>query len=73
MTTITIVITDLPKGKGCTVQTNSAAPAIGRPLTPAEAVSMDLLRICAARTCGVQYGTTSAALAGELVRAQAGV
>ncbi|MDB5967140.1 MAG: hypothetical protein JWQ72_3640 [Polaromonas sp.] len=70
MTTITIVLTDLPKGRGVTVQTDGAPPSIGHPLTPAQSLAMDLLRTCNAQASGVQYGNNSATLAGELVQAQ---
>ena len=69
MTTITIVLTDLPRGRLVTVQTNGPPPRTGF-FTPAEALSMDLLRICQARASEVQYGNASAWLAGELVAAQ---
>lgn len=68
MTTITIVLTDLPKGRGVTAQTDAGAPCIGQPRTPAEALAMDLLRTCIARADSVQYGTLSATLAGELLK-----
>lgn len=71
MTTLTIVLTDLPKGRGVTVQTNAGAPCIGQPRTPAEALAMDLLRLCSRQADSVQYGQASAALHGELTQAQA--
>ena len=37
MTTVTIVLTDLPKGKGVAVQTDSGTPCVGQPRTPADA------------------------------------
>jgi hypothetical protein len=67
MTTVTIVLTDLPQGKGVAVQTDSGAPCIGQQRTPAEALAMDLLRTCKAQASSVQYGTLSATLAGELL------
>ena len=68
MTTLTIVLTDLPKGKGVTVQTDAGVPCVGQPRTPAEALAMDLLRTCKAQASAVQYGNESATLAGELLR-----
>lgn len=68
MTTLTIVLTDLPKGRGVTVQTNAGAPCIGQPRTPAESLAMDLLRLCKAQASSVQYGNLSATLAGELLK-----
>lgn len=68
MKTITIVLTDLPQGKGVTVQTDTGAPRIGQPCTPAESLAMDLLRTCKAQASAVQYGTPSATLAGELLK-----
>lgn len=71
MNTITIVLTNLPKGQGVTVQTDSGAPAIGRQCNPAQALAMDLLRTCNAQATSVQYGQPAATLAGELLQAQA--
>lgn len=71
MTTITIVLTNLPKGRGVTVQTDAGAPAIGQVCNPAQALAMDLLRICKAQAEDVQYGQACATLAGDLVAAQA--
>lgn len=71
MTTVTIVLIDLPKGKGVTVQTDAGTPSIGQPRTPAEALAMDLLRTCNRQADSVQYGQASSALQGELVQAQA--
>ena len=70
MTTVTIVLTDLPKGQGVTVQTDSGAPSIGQQRTPAEALAMDLLRTCNRQADSVQYGQSSAALQSELTQAQ---
>lgn len=69
MKTITIVLLDLPKGKGCAVMTDAAPPAIGQPVTPAEALAMDLLRLCNQRANSVQYGQQTATLAGDLMQA----
>ena len=69
MTILTIVLTDLPKGQGVTVQTNAGAPCIGQPRTPAEALTMDLLRLCNRQAHSVQYGNANTALSGELVKA----
>ena len=66
--TITIVLTDLPKGRGVTVMTDAGAPAIGQVCTQAQALAMDLLRTCKAQATSVQYGQASATLAGELVQ-----
>ncbi|ABM37581.1 hypothetical protein [Polaromonas naphthalenivorans] len=71
MTTITIVLTDLPKGRGVTVQTDAGVPCVGQPRTPAEALAMDLLRTCSRQADSVQYGLASATLQGELIQAQA--
>lgn len=73
MSTITIVLTNLPKGRGVTVQTDAGAPVIGKPTTPAEALAIDLLRTCKAQATSVQFGVATATLAGELVQAQATV
>ncbi len=70
-TTITIVLSDLHKGKGVTVITDAAAPSIGQPCSPAQALAMDLLRTCKLQASSVQYEQSSATLAGELVQAQA--
>ena len=67
MTTVTIVLTDLPLGKGVTVHTDAGAPCIGQPRTPAEALAMDLLRTCKAQASAVRYGIHSTTLAGELL------
>lgn len=69
--TITIVLTDLPKGRGVTVVTDTGAPAIGQVCTPAQALAMDLLRTCKAQATSVQYGHASASLAGELAETKA--
>lgn len=44
-TPIVITIVELPGGK-IAVRTNDAAPSIGRSLTPAQALAVDLLRVC---------------------------
>ncbi len=72
MSTITIVIRDLPKGAGATVITDAGTPAIGQQRTPAEDLAATVLRICASHAQGMQYGTASASLAGELVDCKAG-
>jgi hypothetical protein len=71
MSTLTIVLTGLPKGKGVTVQTNAGAPCVGQQRTPAEALAMDLLRLCSRQADTVQYGQASATLHGELMHAEA--
>lgn len=70
MSTITIVLTNLPKGRGVTVQTDAGAPAIGQVCNPAQALAMDLLRICKAQADAVHYGQPCATLAGDLLAAQ---
>jgi hypothetical protein len=72
MKTITIVLMDLERGKGCAVITDSAPPRIGQPNTPAESLAIDLLRICKLQANSVQYGQASATLAGELAQTLAG-
>lgn len=69
MKTITIVLIDLDKGKGCAVMTDAASPAIGQPVTPAQALAMDLLRTCNLQATNVQYGQQCASLAGQLQQA----
>lgn len=71
MKTITIVLTDLEKGKGCAVITDAGAPCIGQQRTPAQSLAMDLLRTCKAQAVSVQYGQASATLASEPLRASA--
>ena len=71
MSTITIVLTDLPQGQGVTVQTDSAAPCVGQQRSPAEALAMDLLRTCNKQAAGVQYGQQIVSLAGDLLQARA--
>lgn len=45
MASITLVIDDLPKGRGFTVRTDACAiPTVGQQLTPAEAFAGALLR-----------------------------
>ncbi|MES2909860.1 MAG: hypothetical protein V4718_00640 [Pseudomonadota bacterium] len=61
MSTITITLTDLPKGRGVTVSTNTTKPSIGRQVTPAEALAMDLLRTCNAQAEKVEYAATTEA------------
>jgi hypothetical protein len=70
MSTITIVIKDLPKGRGFTVQTDAAAPCVGQPRSMADSAVMDILRQMQRQATDVQYGTASAALAGELLDAR---
>ncbi|MFC5524045.1 hypothetical protein [Polaromonas jejuensis] len=71
MPTITIVLQDLPKGRGVTVLTDAGAPCVGQPRSPADSLAMDLLRTCKAQASSVQYGSASATLAGELAQARA--
>lgn len=70
MTTITIVLRDLPKGRGVTVITDAGAPSIGQLCSPAQALAMDLLRTCHKQASTVQHGTASATEAGELLAAK---
>lgn len=70
MTTITIVLADLTSDRGVTVKTNGPPLGLGGLSTPAEALSIDLLRACEERATQVQYGNASAWLAGELLAAQ---
>ena len=71
MSTITLVLTNLPKGMGVSVQTDAGAPSIGQQCTPAQALAMDLLRTCKAQANSVQYGQHTATLHGELMRDKA--
>ncbi len=71
MTTLTIVLTDLPKGKGVTVQTDAGVPCIGQPRTPAEALAMDLLRTCNRQADSVQYDQGGVAVYNHFIRTQA--
>ncbi|SFB96077.1 hypothetical protein SAMN05216344_10698 [Polaromonas sp. OV174] len=57
MKTITIVLTDLPKGAGVAVITDADSPCIGQPRTPAQSLAMDLLRTCRAQANKVQHNT----------------
>lgn len=56
MPNITITISDAPGGRGAIVRTDGEPPAIGRTLTPAQALAMDLLRTCKSQALEVQYG-----------------
>lgn len=56
MPSITITITDAPAGRGAVVVTDGDPPAIGRTLTPAQALAMDLLRTCKSQAMDVRYG-----------------
>lgn len=62
MATITIVLEDLPKGRGAAVHTTEEAPAIGRTRTPAQALAMDLLRTCRQQAVSVAYSVAPDAL-----------
>lgn len=70
MATITIVITDLPKGKGCSVLTDAGAPAVGQPRTPAQELAAGLLRTCQLQASCISFGAAPATLAGELAIAR---
>lgn len=70
MARITIVLEDLPRGAGCTVQTDAHAPTVGRQYTPAQLLANSLLRACVQSAEGVQFGNGSASLAGELLNCQ---
>lgn len=56
MNTVHIILQDLPRGQGVVVQTTAAAPAVGQPLSPAQALGTDLLRTCQRQAQGVVYG-----------------
>lgn len=70
MSTITIVLKDLPKGKGVTVQTDAGAPCVGQSRSPADSMAMDILRQLHRQAADIQYGQATATLAGELVQNQ---
>ncbi len=70
MARITIVIDDLPQGRGFTVQTDAGAPAVGQQYTPAEEFGNSLLRTCLLQAQDTQFGTAAASLAGELLNCQ---
>lgn len=55
MKVIHITIIDQPGGR-VSVRTNDQAPSIGRLLTAAETLSIDLLRACKARAQEVKFG-----------------
>ena len=63
MSTITIILTDLPKGRGVSVRTSGSAPVLGQQRTPAEALAMDLHRICHQQANTLQYEQLGACLA----------
>jgi len=54
MTTVTLVLTDL-FGKGVAVQTTARTPCAGKSCTLAEALAMDLLRLCAHQATRIEY------------------
>lgn len=54
MPRITITIEDVPAGAAVT--TDGERPQIGRLQTPAQALAMDLLRICSKQAIAVSYG-----------------
>lgn len=56
MPTITITITDQPYGRAAIASTNGERPALGRALSPAQALAMDLLRTCERQAQEVRYG-----------------
>jgi hypothetical protein len=56
MPRITLTIIDDNGGRGAYVVTDSDAPAIGRTRTPAQALALDLLRVCKLQALGVTYG-----------------
>lgn len=56
MPIITITISDQAPGMAPLVVTDGDPPAIGRALTPAQALAMDLLRTCKAQAREVRYG-----------------
>lgn len=57
MSSITICIEDEnPHRTSIVVRTTTRQPAVGQPLTPAEALAMDLLHVCRSRAMPVHYG-----------------
>lgn len=56
MPRITLTICDTPGGRAAVVLTDGERPAIGRTLTPAQALAMDLLRACGNQAGAVHYG-----------------
>lgn len=56
MPAITITISDLPGGRGAVVSTDGDQPAVGRLLTPAQSLAMDVLRLCQRQASEVAYG-----------------
>ena len=56
MPRITITLIDMPDGRAPLAVTDGDAPAVGRTLTPAQALAMDLLRTCKAQAREVRYG-----------------
>jgi hypothetical protein len=54
MKSILITITEGPNGRLC-VRTNDDAPTVGRALTAAQALSVDLLRTCRSRVQEVRF------------------
>lgn len=71
MASVTIVITDTPRGYDCTVVTNAAAPTVGVQRTPAQELGAKLLQICHRQAALTTYGNDCAAMVGEMVRAEA--
>ena len=71
MSTITIVINDLPQGQGADVITDAGAPCIGQARTPAESLAMDVLRMCKAQAIRTQYGTLTGQLLADLLHPEA--
>ena len=71
MPKITIVVEDIPGTRlsvgSVHVTTDTGAPCIGQPRTPAESLAMDLLRQCKAQATHIKYGTPCATLAGQLL------
>ncbi|EJL87724.1 hypothetical protein PMI15_00883 [Polaromonas sp. CF318] len=70
MKSITVVIHCNAAGAGVTVETNTGPPRVGEPLNAAEALVMDFLRDCKARSADIRYGRPEATLCGELLQAQ---
>lgn len=55
MKRITITITDTPDGRSALVTTDAERPQVGRKLTPAEALAVDLLRACIHEAARVEF------------------
>lgn len=58
MATITLIIEDLPKGRGFNVRTDALLGTVGRQYTPAEAFAQVLLRRALFEANHVDHGAT---------------